>query len=716
MGLVDWRELVCSLYALSNTGYVHHNPIKLLTCFFHLYSLPTRHLIVVPRKHVLRLVSLAAITQADMVTVTSIAPYLPKMVRLSKFRNVLNKLVQVVSAFRTQLWAQLPDITKLTYLRLQEDASARWFEGYIHQHNIKKAVRLRKHSLLYRSYRGWCQFCKKMRVVRIQHRIVILRKCRVFISWWNFYATQRRASYERRQVATVLGHRALMRRTIMLRWRQWSCNERRIRRISGVFRGRAVDVSHGCFLIRHVHSSSSRRKALYQWRQWVDLAYQWHRAGYLMRKRLELRTFTEWRLHIGFVKAARAAETESIQNQIFLTSLVKEVNAEFSAARAVDEFNEFNKLAGDRKRALSEKLNALAWSKRRRDATRAADDRIKLAVQQDSRAKRISTEKEDRAASFQAAWDAMEHQYIHEQSMATRRWLDSRISKNHVLKEFKRLKREFYRPPTPRSIGREVKLKSLSSIVLIKMEAVLFQKGIVMEHFIRQYDEDSSGFLSHNEFRALVGDLPIDLSPEQVRLVISTLDSDQDGYVGLKELEKALDVVHQFNGLSASPWRMYIDPAQDVICYHNIATDRLVFEHRMNDKILLEITKSNFLAETKLEAINHIRRQRALVFRLPSPRSIVSLRSISHQAWRCVQEDCASRVLARMYQQFKSKRELGRLMWKIQARRQRQDMNQHSLLSVKLQCWWRSILAHRVYCIRLRHHVEIIPDLVERRL
>ena len=110
------------------------------------------------------------------------------------------------------------------------------------------------------------------------------------------------------------------------------------------------------------------------------------------------------------------------------------------------------------------------------------------------------------------------------------------------------------------------------------MEAVLFQKGIVMEHFIRQYDEDSSGFLSHNEFRALVGDLPIDLSPEQVRLVISTLDSDQDGYVGLKELEKALDVVHQFNGLSASPWRMYIDPAQDVICYHNIATDRLVIK------------------------------------------------------------------------------------------------------------------------------------------
>ena len=58
---------------------------------------------------------------------------------------------------------------------------------------------------------------------------------------------------------------------------------------------------------------------------------------------------------------------------------------------------------------------------------------------------------------------------------------------------------------------------------------------------------------------------------------------------------------------------MYVDPAQDVICYHNLATDELIFEHRMSDRKLMEVTKSNFLAETELEAINHVRRQRALV-------------------------------------------------------------------------------------------------------
>ena len=135
----------------------------------------------------------------------------------------------------------------------------------------------------------------------------------------------------------------------------------------------------------------------------------------------------------------------------------------------------------------------------------------------------------------------------------------------------------------------------------------------MLAHLVRQYDEDSSGFLSHGEFQLLIADLPISLTPEQTRLVINSLDGDQDGYVGLKELEEALEEVHQYNGVSASPWRMYIDPAQDVMCYHNLVFDQVIYEHRMTDQNLLEIAKSNFIAEAELEAMKHIRRQRALV-------------------------------------------------------------------------------------------------------
>ena len=88
-------------------------------------------------------------------------------------------------------------------------------------------------------------------------------------------------------------------------------------------------------------------------------------------------------------------------------------------------------------------MNLLAWNQRRRQAERAADDRIKLATQQDMRAKRIAKEKEDRAAAFKAAWEALENSYIKEHQRATLSWLDSSSSKSHVSKAFKRIKREF---------------------------------------------------------------------------------------------------------------------------------------------------------------------------------------------------------------------------------------------------------------------------------
>ena len=86
------------------------------------------------------------------------------------------------------------------------------------------------------------------------------------------------------------------------------------------------------------------------------------------------------------------------------------------------------------------------------------------------------------------------------------------------------------------------------------------------------------------------------------------------------------------------------------------------------------------------------------------------------QAWNRVRKDCASIVLANMYRRFKSRRELGRLSWKIQARRQKQVSEQHETHALRLQCWWRVYLASRVYMYSVRHHIEIIPDLSKRRL
>ena len=44
-------------------------------------------------------------------------------------------------------------------------------------------------------------------------------------------------------------------------------------------------------------------------------------------------------------------------------------------------------------------------------------------------------------------------------------------------------------------------------------------------------------------------------------------------------------------GVPGSPWKMYVDPAQDVICYHNFKTEEKIFEYQMTDEKLMEISR-----------------------------------------------------------------------------------------------------------------------------
>jgi hypothetical protein len=50
-------------------------------------------------------------------------------------------------------------------------------------------------------------------------------------------------------------------------------------------------------------------------------------------------------------------------------------------------------------------------------------------------------------------------------------------------------------------------------------------------------------------------------------------------------------------GVESSPWKFYVDPAQDVICYHNFNTGAKVLEHKMTKEIMMDIVKENLMAE-----------------------------------------------------------------------------------------------------------------------
>jgi hypothetical protein len=57
------------------------------------------------------------------------------------------------------------------------------------------------------------------------------------------------------------------------------------------------------------------------------------------------------------------------------------------------------------------------------------------------------------------------------------------------------------------------------------------------------------------------------------------VDASGDGFVTLEELTTAQKQALAALGEPASPWKCYVDPAQSVMCYHNILTDEKVRRH-----------------------------------------------------------------------------------------------------------------------------------------
>ena len=79
------------------------------------------------------------------------------------------------------------------------------------------------------------------------------------------------------------------------------------------------------------------------------------------------------------------------------------------------------------------------------------------------------------------------------------------------------------------------------------------------------------------------------------------MDTDGDGFIELDELKESMKDTQKM-GVPGSPWKMYVDPKQDVICYHNFKTDEKIFEYQMTDEKLMEISRSNYFGEAWHEA------------------------------------------------------------------------------------------------------------------
>ena len=90
----------------------------------------------------------------------------------------------------------------------------------------------------------------------------------------------------------------------------------------------------------------------------------------------------------------------------------------------------------------------------------------------------------------------------------------------------------------------------------MQIESHLFQRGKLLHDFIVDFDVEKKGYLSHENFIALMKEIDgLNLSMEQIRSVIQEIDEDDDGMITIEEFEAQAKLVEQYCGQLGSPWK-----------------------------------------------------------------------------------------------------------------------------------------------------------------
>mmetsp|Transcript_5853 Transcript_5853/g.13569 ORF Transcript_5853/g.13569 Transcript_5853/m.13569 type:complete len:188 (-) Transcript_5853:114-677(-) len=130
------------------------------------------------------------------------------------------------------------------------------------------------------------------------------------------------------------------------------------------------------------------------------------------------------------------------------------------------------------------------------------------------------------------------------------------------------------------------------------------------------------------------------------------------------------ETISKICGTPGSPWKLYVDPAQDVTCLHNIWTGEKIFDFRMTDKKLREITKENLVFEAEYDARIQAHKDR-------------------EADWDAVVRNFSATIMQRMYRFWAGNKRMEEMRWKIVMHQKEKERQSEQAASILLQAFWR---------------------------
>lgn len=662
--IVDWREILIAYKILIFYRFVRDRTLDLILLLFDIYAegvstakTDKEKILVTPANHILSTILLTpCITDSEIVNMRLLLEeeLLPEIE--TRFHNKINrknasqlltKYPKILTTWSNYCWERLSSEMRLTVL---DEATMQ------HQENADMIIARRQLSLaigLYTKHIKRRQFIAwKLITIRLSGanafilKILKRQSMRLFVFWLRF-TKQKVMKRRRRILATVIGAYNIKARCF-LRIKVFNQTIRKIEQTVGTLaKKRRIYELGGCH-IREYYRLSSLRALYHRWWNICVALNHIEVAEEHNRIRIMSMHIKAWYNYAHTKALEERYEYMVRENKLSLERMLAQADEHAAELLQLEAVRKEKQQLREEALVKQQKQQKLEESKARLKAERNADDRVILTIQREQRKERIQEELQAMQRNYLNEFERKSNELILRAKERITIYIENPENKLAIDMKFNQLKREFFANPSPETKERERILTSYKNILFLYIDAKLMQEKLELKELIPQFDIEHKGYLTYKEFAALIRSTGVVLNESQISSVIRGIDADRDGYIAFEEVEHAGKEI-QFMGVPGSPWKLYVDPIEDVITYHNFLTNEKIYEYEMQDMILKKIVIANLYGEADYKIKSELREQKKT-------------------DWIMTMKHYMAKRIQHMYYRYKGKQYRAKRIYKIQKR------------------------------------------------
>jgi len=587
----------------------------------------------------------------DHVSATTVASATDKKDNMTRkaFKHML-KLpsgVELVNFFKKIAWMRLPSELRLQALDEVQTQGLQRADTILMRFKVEQALYMYEKSVYRSCFRQW------YRKVQEETRVTKYLGKKLFKSYgksfrfWRVLASHKKLKRQRRLLGEVMGVYSVKARCFA-RIKLYVYQVKKVMATVGPFNPHVKTFRHGGMHIRQYRRLSRMREFYHRWWNECVKMNNWELSECHDYERVCRPVFKAWGSYATWEARQKRFELVACERQDdFNKRMAMTEKLAEEMIQIEKEKLEKQKLQ-EAEQKIIDKKNRLDNAKIRARKERVDDQRLIKSVQREARRIRIFKQMKKMKKEFHKSWVKKREEMLKKSAQRVREYLAVPDNKVAIVMKFEKLKKEFYAPPARENMEREKRLSNPKNIVFLYLDAMLTKHNMDLKRVIPKFAKERPGVLIYDEFAAMIRTLGINMNPVQINDCIRGVDVDGDGFIEYKELLASFkDIIHM--GVPGSKWKMYIDPIQDIICYHNFETGEKVMEYQMTDPKLMEISEANYYGEAWWEA-NEMAKE------------------MKEEDWDKRFKDYMVSRMQYMYRLWKSRRNREKVIWRIKNR------------------------------------------------